>query len=100
PDIAIISFSYYPTFNTPNQALDTSRQQGMKINQYFANLGMEAKTSRITLGTAKDRSGAKKGGYEAVVKFTVEIRQLERLEMIMSGLVEIGITEINSTQFR
>jgi uncharacterized protein YggE len=103
PDIAIVSFSIYPSFKTANQAFEASRAQAVKINQYFESLGLEApKTGQITLRSTYGRNEKRDTvvGYEALIRFTARISQLDRLEFIMAGLVEAGITEINSTQFR
>lgn len=59
-------------------------------------------TSRINLSPKHNYSGGEQRflGYEASVTFHISLRELDRVEELLTGLVDAGANEVNGVSFQ
>jgi uncharacterized protein YggE len=99
PDIASMNFSISRLAQTPKDAFQEARTAAKGVSDFLARAGMtDSGTSRVTLtqSFAYENNKSRFIGYTAKVVFHVLLRDLDRMEEIISGVVDAGANEIQS----
>lgn len=103
PDSALLTASVTRTEQKPSDSFAKAKEGAITVTQFLRKSRIEEfGTSRISL-TRDVRFVAQEQrfiGYRATVGFTVKISALDRLEEIVTGVIEAGANEIASIQFQ
>lgn len=102
PDVATLHFSVSHTADHPQEAFRVTREVAHKVRAYLANVNVdEVSTSRINLEEDYRYVGNERRfvGYEAIVQFNVLLKALDRLEEIITGLVDVGVNRILNVEY-
>jgi uncharacterized protein len=103
PDSAMISVAVTRLETRPEESFSKAREGARSVTQFLSKSGAdEFGTSRISLSQQNRFVGGESRflGYKANVGFTIVLKALDRLEEIVSGVIEAGANEIASIQFR
>ena len=103
PDVASIHLSVTATQAQPKDAFEETRTNARAVREYFAAANVsDVRSSRITLSELWDYSGShrKRQGYTARVSFNIVSADLERIEEIICGAVDVGANEIGKVDFQ
>lgn len=103
PDVASINLSVSATQMQPTAAFAETRKNARAVREYFANANVnDVQSSRITLSQEWEYSGGrrKRQGYTARVVFNVVLDDLDRVEEIICGAVDVGANEIGDVNFQ
>lgn len=98
PDIASIDFSTSRLEQQPKPAFQWVKQAAQSIREYlkegrFENVG----TSRVNL--KQEFKHGEFAGYRARASFNVLLHDLDRLEELLTGVVDAGVTRIGTITF-
>lgn len=103
PDIASLVFAVSHVAEHPNDAFSHTRMLAQQVRAYLGQAHIsDVSSSHISL-TEKRRhvSGESRfEGYLAKVAFNVLLRNLDRVEEILSGIVDAGVNQITSVTFQ
>jgi uncharacterized protein len=105
PDHAVLSFAVTRTHDKPGEAFAAARKAVDDVRAFLGTSdlgGTDVQTSRPTLRQAMRGYGDKLEyvGYTARASFQVHVRDLDRLESVLAGVVEAGVDLIEGTDLR
>lgn len=103
PDVASLRFSVSRLEQRPQNAFKQARQAAQAVREHLAQAQIkDVGSSRITLEQSFEyKDGVRRStGYNAQVSFHVLLRDLDRIEDILSGVIEAGANLINSVDFQ
>ena len=103
PDVASIDISVTHTQVKPNDAFQETRTVAHAVRQFFADTQVDdVQSSRITLSQEWEYiSGRRRRqGYTARVTFNVILDDLDRIEEVICGAVDVGANEIGDVEFQ
>jgi uncharacterized protein YggE len=105
PDFATLAFAATRTHEKPAEAFASTRRAVETIRAFLGRSDVAANDvqgSRATLRQATRGYGEKLEmiGYEARVSFVVQLRDLDRLEQVLAGVVEAGADVIEGVELR
>jgi uncharacterized protein YggE len=102
PDIASLHFAVSRLEQHPRDAFREARDGAQAVRAYLDQHEIEeVSSSRVTLTQSFRYSGSEQVfvGYLARVAFHVLMRDMERVEEVLIGVVDAGANEIRSTRF-
>jgi uncharacterized protein YggE len=103
PDIVSLDFAVARLKPHPKDAFREVREASQAVRKYLEQAKVdEMGVSRVGIAPASEytRGEQKFLGYTARVSFHVLLRQLDRMEDILSGIVDAGVNEVRSVDFR
>ena len=103
PDIASLNFAVTHLAKHPKEAFSEVRTLAQQVREYLSQAQIhDVSSSHISLseergfGSNSDRFL----GYLARISFNVLLRDLTRVEEILSGIVDAGVNKISSVEFQ
>lgn len=103
PDVVSLSFAVSIINQHPKEAFQEVRKASQNVRKYLeqADVG-EIGASHVNISqTFRYAAGEHKFvGYTAKVGFQVLLRQLDRMEDVLSGIIDAGVNEITSVDFQ
>lgn len=103
PDIVSLNFAVSRLQQHPRDAFQEVRKAAQAVRQYLeqAKIG-EVGTSRVSISQSFRYVNGEQQftGYTARVVFYVLLRQLDKMEDVLSGIVDAGVNEITSVDFQ
>src|SRR5262245_30407366 len=103
PDVASLKFAVSRQAKQPKSAFQETHKAVKSVRAYLTQAGAgDVAASRITLSRTFEYSGGRQQptGYSAQVAFNVLVRDLDRMEDLLVGVVDAGANEINAVEFR
>jgi uncharacterized protein len=103
PDIVALNFVVSSLQKHPKDAFQDVRKASHDVREYLDKAKVdEIDTSRVSITQSfRYISGVQEFiGYTAKVGFHVLLRQIEKMEDVLSGIVDAGVNEINSVDFQ
>ena len=105
PDYATLAFAVTRTAEKPADAFAQTRKAVDEIRSFLSRSDVghsDVQSSRATLRQAMRGLGEKTEylGYQARASFVVHLRDLDRLEQMLSGVVEAGADVIDAVDLR
>lgn len=103
PDLVSAVFAVSRTSATPDEAYESTRVASHKVRKFLIELGnAEVRASRITMFQELPRVAGdqRQLGYVARIEFSVLLRELEAVEMLISGVVAAGANQLGATVFQ
>jgi hypothetical protein len=103
PDIASLRFAVSHLAEHPKDAFRQAHDGARSVRTFLAQANVsEVGSSRVTLSQTFDYNRSEKRflGYTAKVAFHVLLRDLDRLEEILAGVVDAGANEINPAELQ
>ena len=103
PDIASLNFAVSHLAQHPKDAFREARVLAQAVRTYLAQAQIsDVSSSHISLSEERDygRNERRLLGYSAKVAFNVLLRDLDRVEEILSGIVDAGANQITSVEFQ
>jgi len=103
PDIVSLNFAVSRLHQHPKEAFQDVRKSSQSVRKYLeqAKVG-EVGTSRVNISqTFRYISNENKFvGYTAKIAFHVLLRQLDKMEDVLTGIVDSGVNEIANVDFQ
>jgi len=103
PDIVSLNFAVSRLQQHPKEAFQEVRIDSQAVRKYLeqAKVG-EVGTSRVNISQSfRLVNGERKFiGYTAKIAFHVLLRQLDKMEDVLSGIIDAGVNEIASVDFQ
>lgn len=103
PDTASIVVAVSRIELKPESAFAKAREGAQAVNKYLHQTGMtDFGSSRLTLSQEfRYNSGENKFvGYKAKIEFNVVLREMDRVDTLLSGLIAAGANELTSVTFQ
>jgi uncharacterized protein YggE len=103
PDLASVQFVVARQAKQPKDAFHLTQQVVKDVRAYLGQVRAgDVASSRITLSRAYEYVNQRQQptGYSANVAFNVVLSDLDRMEEVLAGVVEAGVSEIGSVDFR
>jgi uncharacterized protein YggE len=104
PDIASVQFAVTRIDKQPKNAFKSTRDIAQKVNEFLQNSKYKKETnaSRLTLSQEWQHVGGTQTfvGYRAQAGFHVLLYDLDRLESLLVGIVDIGVDLISNVSFQ
>lgn len=103
PDLVSIHANVARVEQTPSAAFSKARKAAHHVTDFLRSSKVEEfGVSRMRLAPEFDYVGGKRTflGYVARIGFIVVVRDLERTEEVVSGLVDAGAAEVQSMEFQ
>jgi uncharacterized protein YggE len=103
PDVASLTLGVTSLKTRPRDAFGETRAGAAKVRKYLAQAGIEeVATSRISLAQKHRYNGGENHfvGYMARMAFNILLRDLDRVEEILSGAVDAGTNEVTAVEFQ
>jgi uncharacterized protein len=103
PDIVSLNFAVSRLQQHPKDAFQEVRKVSQNVRRYLEEAQVdEVNTSRITISQSfRYTSGEQKFlGYTAKVVYHVLLRQLDKMEDVLAGIVDAGVNEVESVDFQ
>jgi uncharacterized protein YggE len=105
PDFATLAFAVTRTAEKPADAFAAARKATDEIRAFLGRsdvTGNDVQSARATLRQAMRGYGDKLEyiGYQAKASFVVHLRDLDRLEHVLGGVVEAGADVIDAVELR
>lgn len=103
PDTASIVIAVSRAAPTPEVAFAEARQGAQAVNAYLLKSRQkDFGSSRVTLSQEWDYLKGERRfiGYTAKISFNVIVRELERLDDLLTGLISIGANELTSVTYQ
>jgi uncharacterized protein len=103
PDLAAITATVARLEQTSSEAFSKAKEGARAVTEFLRRAGVdEFGMSRISLSQELRFTGGERRflGYNAKIGFTVVLKALDRIEEIVSGLIDGGANEINSIEFQ
>lgn len=98
PDIASLSFAVSRTEMDPKEAFAEAHEGADSVREFLLQVGVsEIGSSRVSLTQTFSYSGgeARSVGYDARIVFNVLLRDLEKMESLLAGIVDAGANVIS-----
>ena len=103
PDVADITVSVSSLHAKPVEAFDKTKKRARAVRSFLesANVG-DVQSSRTSLYQEWEGYSNKRvrGDYVARVTFNVILDDLDRVEEVVSGVVEAGVNEVDGVNFQ
>jgi uncharacterized protein YggE len=103
PDVVSLHFSVGRKAKLPKDAFRETHQAVRGVRAYLGQVGLgEVAASRITLAQTFEYNAGKQQatGYLARVSFNALLTNLDRMEEVLTGVIDAGANEIGSVEFR
>ena len=103
PDLVSLNFAVSRLQQHPKDAFQEAREASQNVRKYLEKAQVdEVSTSRITISQSFNYSSGEQKflGYTAKVVFRVLLRQLDKMEDVLAGIVDAGVNEIQSVDFQ
>lgn len=103
PDVASLKFTVSRLKQHPKEAFQDAREGAQGVRAYLARAEVgDVGSSRITLSQSFRYTGGEHRfvGYTAKVSFHVLLYDLDRMEGILSGVIDAGANEIDRVDFQ
>jgi uncharacterized protein YggE len=103
PDIASLQFTVGRQAKRPRDAFHETHEAMKAVRAFLGQVQInEVAESRITLTRAFEYVGNRQQptGYYAKVSFNVLLTNLDRMEEVLTGVVDAGANEIGAVEFR
>jgi uncharacterized protein len=103
PDVASLQFGVSRLAQHPRDAFGDTRAAVQSVRAYLTQAALDdVGTSRITLSRSFRYTGGEQQfvGYVAKVTFHVLLSDLDRMEEVLSGVVDAGANEVSSVEFQ
>jgi len=103
PDSALITAAVTRLEKKTADAFSKAQESARAVADFLRKAGVEAfGMSRMSLAQEARFSGGEHRflGYKAIIGLTIEVKALEQLEDILTGVIEAGANEIVSIQFQ
>jgi uncharacterized protein len=103
PDIALLTFAVSRLEQKPRDAFRTTREAAQKVRAYLAQEGItDVGSSRITLAPSFRYSSGEQHfvGYLAKITFRVLLRDLDQMEILLSGVVDAGANDVSPVELQ
>lgn len=102
PDIALIAVAVSRLEKQPKDAFSKAHAGARAVTDYLKSAGIDdVRSSRITLAQEHQfRNGENKFlGYQAKLGYSIVVRDLDRVEELLIGLIDAGANELTSVSF-
>jgi uncharacterized protein YggE len=103
PDTASILVGISRIEKKPKDAFAKARSGAQALHTYLHRAGVkDFGSSRITLSPRFEYNGRENRfvGYEAKIGYSIMLRDLDRVEEVLTGLIEAGANELTSVTFQ
>lgn len=103
PDVASILVAVSRIEQKPEAAFSKAREGAQAVNSLLHKAGMkDFGSSRITLSSEFRYSNGENRfvGYKSRIEFNVLVREIDRMEVLLSGLIGAGANELTSVTFQ
>jgi uncharacterized protein YggE len=103
PNVASLQFAVARQAKQPKDAFHATHQAVKHVRAYLTQVGAgDVASSRVTLSRTYEYVNQRQQptGYSAAVSFNVVLSDLDRIEEILAGVVDAGVNEIGSVEFR
>jgi uncharacterized protein YggE len=103
PDVGSLIFAVERTSKHPRDAFAAAREGAAAVAKYLKSAnGTDVRSSRVTLQQAYSYSGGERRfvGYLARIGFNVHLRELDRMEDVLTAVVDAGANQIDSVSFQ
>ena len=103
PDAASMNLSVTATQKKPKNVFEEVRKNARSVREYLAAANVtDVQSSRIMLSEEWDYSSGRRQrqGYTARVTFNVVLDDLDRIEEVICGAVDVGANEIGDVDFQ
>jgi uncharacterized protein len=103
PDTASIVVAVSQTEQKPETAFSKAREGAQAVNAFLRKSAIEEfGSSRVTLSREfRYINGENRFvGYKAKIEFNVVLREMDKLEVLLSGLIGAGADELTSVRFQ
>lgn len=104
PDVAVGEFAISVERDTAQNAQDEASRKSKSVVEYLKKAGIEEKDIRTSgyniypqYDYANGRSTIR--GYQVTQSLTVKVRDLDKANDILDGVVGAGVNQVNSVQF-
>lgn len=102
PDTATIRMAVSRIEKTPEAAFGQAREGAQGVNSFLQKFGSkDFGSSRASLSTETDYVNGERTfiGYKARLEYRIILRQVDRLEELLTGLIGAGANELTSVEF-
>lgn len=102
-DAASLTFSILRLGKRPRDAFSSVRETIKSLRKYFARATIDdVGSSRVTMTQEFQYSGGERKfiGYEAKVGFHVVLKDLDRIEEVLIGIIDAGVNVVESVVFQ
>ncbi len=102
PDVASLFFTVSRSSKHPKDAFAAVRKGAEGVSRYLNTAGVpDVRSSRVTLEQEYSYSGGERRfvGYSAQIGFNAFLADLDRVEEVLTGVVDAGANQINSVSF-
>jgi uncharacterized protein YggE len=103
PNLASLQFAVARQAKQPKDALRETHQAAKVVRAYLSQAKAgDVASSRITLSRTFEYVNQRQQptGYSAMVSFNILLSDLDRMEEVLTGVVDAGVNEIGSVEFR
>jgi uncharacterized protein YggE len=103
PDVASLQFAVARQAAKPRDVFRETREAAKTVRAFLTNAGVtDVAASRITLSQAFEYAagGRRSTGYQARVGFNVLMTNLDRMEEVLTGVIDAGANEVTAVEFR
>ncbi len=103
PDVASLKFAVSRLEQNPKDAFQKAHEATKCVRAYLAQSGLtEVASSRITLSQEFRYTGGEQRfvGYAAKVSFHLLLRDLDKMEAVLLGVLDAGANEIDAVEFQ
>jgi len=102
PDVASLIFAVERTSKHPRDAFAAAREGAAAVAKYLKAANVtDVRSSRVSLQQAYTYSGGEQRfvGYLARIGFSVHLRELDRMEDVLTAVVDAGANKIDAVSF-
>lgn len=102
PDVGSLLFTVARTAKKPREAFALAREGAAAVAKYLKSVNIaDVRSSRVTLQHDYTYSGGERRlvGYLARIGFSVHLRELDRVEEVLTAVVEAGANQVDSVSF-
>ena len=103
PDTASIVVAVSRLEQKPEAAFSKARESAQKVTAYLHKAGVkDFGSSRITLSQEFRYTNGENRfvGYQAKIEFNVVLREMDKVDAVLSGLIEAGANNLTSVAFQ
>lgn len=103
PDTATIVVAVSRIEQKPETAFSNAREAAQAVNTYLHKAGVkDFGSSRVTLSQEYRYTNGENGfvGYQAKIGFNVVLREMDKVDSLLSGLIAAGANELTSVTFQ
>jgi uncharacterized protein YggE len=101
PDIASLKFAVSRLEQNPREAFRAAREGSQRVWDYLTQAKLnDVGTSRMTLSQTYDYTPKRFLGYTAKIAYHVLLRDLDRTEEILAGIIDAGVNDVSGVEFQ